>query len=63
MAVFWGAFAALLPLDHLGHYLKWGWLQISVSNLIVIIAMVVVFVAALLLRFPGRRSRRGSGHA
>jgi hypothetical protein len=49
--------AALLPLDHLGHYLHWHWLLISVANLTVIVLMVVTFVAALLLPFPGRRRR------
>ncbi len=59
MALFWGTFAALFPLDHPGHYISWGWFQISVANLTVIVLMVVVFIAALLLPFPGRRRRRG----
>jgi hypothetical protein len=43
-------------LNHPGHYLQWGVIQISVANLVVVVAMVVVFVAALLLPFPkGRR--------
>jgi hypothetical protein len=44
-------------LNHPGHYLHWGVIQISLANLLVIIAMIVVFVAALLLPFPkgGRR--------
>ncbi len=50
--------AALLPLNTLGHYLHWGWIQISVANFIVIVLMVVTFVAALLVRFPGRRRRQ-----
>ena len=36
-----------------GHYLHWGVVQISLTNLIVIIVMVVIFVLALLLPFPG----------
>ncbi len=45
-------------LNHPGHYLHWGVIQVSVANLVVVIAMIVVFVAALLLPFPGgRRSR------
>jgi len=28
---------ALLPLNSLGHYIHWGWIQISVANLVVII--------------------------
>ncbi len=43
-------------LNHPGHYVHWGVIQLSVANLVVIAAMVVVFVAALLLPFPkGRR--------
>ncbi|MFH8387553.1 hypothetical protein ACH4E7_42820 [Kitasatospora sp. NPDC018058] len=43
---------APVDLDHPGHYLHWGVIQISVANLVVIGLMVVVFVAALLLPFP-----------
>jgi hypothetical protein len=35
-----------------GHFVKWGVVQISVANLVVILVMVVLFVAALLLPFP-----------
>ena len=38
------------------HYLEWGVVQISLGNLLVIVAMIVVFVLALLLPFPGRRA-------
>lgn len=38
-----------------GHYVHWGVIQISVANLVVIAVMVAIFVAALLLPFPGRR--------
>ncbi|MDQ2749668.1 MAG: hypothetical protein ABI775_03930 [Pseudonocardiales bacterium] len=34
------------------HYVHWGVIQISLTNLLIIIFMVVVFVAALLLPFP-----------
>jgi hypothetical protein len=33
-------------------YLHWGFIVISVPNLILIAGMVVVFVAALVLPFP-----------
>ena len=39
-------------LNHPGHYLHWGVIQVSVANLVVVALMVVVFVAALLLPFP-----------
>lgn len=45
-------------LNHPGHYLHWGVIQISLSNFLVIIAMIVVFVVALLLPFPGGRGTR-----
>jgi hypothetical protein len=47
-----------MNLDHPGHYLHWGVIQISLANLIVILLMAVVFVAALLVPFPGGRRRR-----
>ena len=37
------------------YYIHWGWFQISLANLIVIVAMILVFVLAILLPFPGRR--------
>jgi uncharacterized membrane protein len=53
--------AALLPLNSLGHYIHWHWIDISVANFIVILLMIVTFVAALLAPFPGRRRRKGEG--
>jgi len=38
--------------DGTGRYLSWGPIQISVTNLVIIGAMVVVFVLAILLPFP-----------
>jgi hypothetical protein len=46
---------ALIDLDHTGHYLHWGFIQMSVANLVVIAAMVVVFALALIIPFPLRR--------
>jgi hypothetical protein len=42
-------------LNGTSYYIHWGFFQISLANLIVIILMIVVFVLALLLPFPGRR--------
>jgi hypothetical protein len=52
--------AATSPVDLNGsaHYVHWGWVQISVANLVVILAMIVVFVLAVLLPFPSGRGRR-----
>ena len=36
-----------------GAYVDWGVLHISVTNLLIILAMVLVFVLAILLPFPG----------
>jgi hypothetical protein len=41
-----------------GHYLHWGVIQISVANLVVIAVMIALFVAAILLPFPGTRRRK-----
>jgi len=37
-----------------------SWLQISVSNLIVILIMLALFAAAILLPFPGSHSKSNS---
>jgi hypothetical protein len=52
-----GALGAPIDLNHTGHYVHWGVVQISVANLVVIVLMVVVFAAALLLPFPKGRRR------
>lgn len=51
-------FAAIFPLTTLGHYIHWHFIEISVANLIVIVLMVITFIAALVVPFPGRRRRR-----
>ena len=56
--MFFGFLAALLPLDHPGHFIHWHWILISVANLSVVVLMVMTFVAALLLPFPGRHRRK-----
>lgn len=49
--------SAAVDLNHHGHYLHWGVVQISLANLIVIVAMVIVFVLAILLPFPRGRGQ------
>lgn len=48
------------------HYLHWGWVQISVANLIVIAVMLIVFVCAVAFRMPTHRAgpeeRRDDDH-
>jgi hypothetical protein len=40
------------------HYFQWGFILISVANLIVILLMIAVFALAVLLPFPGGRRQR-----
>jgi hypothetical protein len=47
--------AAIFNLNHHASYVHWHFIQLSVSNLIVIVLMAIVFVAAILLPFPGHR--------
>jgi hypothetical protein len=49
--------AALINLNGSGHYIHWGFIQISVANFVVIILMIAVFVLAILLPFPRRKGR------
>ncbi len=48
---------SLIDLSHPGHYVHWGFIQLSVANMVVIGLMVVVFVAAILIPFR----RHGGG--
>lgn len=48
---------SLVDLNGSGRYVHWGFIQISVANLILIGLMVVVFVAAILIPFR----RHGGG--
>jgi hypothetical protein len=40
------------------HYLHWGVIQISMTNFLVIVAMIVVFVLALIVPFPSGDTKR-----
>ena len=46
-----------LDLNSPGYYIRWGFIQLSLANFIVILLMMVVFVVALLAPFPGGRKR------
>ncbi len=39
-----------------GHYLHWGAISVSTTNLLIVIAMLVLFGLALVLPFPGHRT-------
>ena len=47
--------AAVINLNDRPHYVHSGWFLISVANLAVIIAMIVVFALAIALPFPRGR--------
>jgi hypothetical protein len=52
------AFAAIVNLNGPAHVVHWHFIQLSVSNVIVIGLMLVVFFLAVALPFPGARRRR-----
>ncbi len=47
--------AAIFNLNHPAHTVHWHFIQLSVSNVIVIVLMLVVFAAAIFLPFPRHR--------
>ena len=52
--------AAILNLNHPAHVAHWHFFQMSVANIVVIALMLVVFVLAIALPFPGAARRRRS---
>jgi hypothetical protein len=44
-------------MDQPAPYVHWGFILISLPNLVLIGVMLVLFVAALLLPFPGHSAR------
>ncbi len=55
-----GVVGAVFNLNDPAHVVHWHFIQLSVSNLIVIALMFVVFALAILLPFPGAARRRES---
>ena len=47
--------AAVFDLSGPARYVHWQFFQMSVANVIVILAMIAVFIAAILIPFPKRR--------
>ena len=45
--------AAIFNLNHPAHTVHWHFFTMSVSNLIVILLMLIVFALAVLVPFPG----------
>jgi hypothetical protein len=50
---------AVFDLNNPAHTVDWHFIHLSVANVIVIGLMLVVFVLALLLPFPGASRMRG----
>lgn len=51
--------AAVFNLNGRAAYAHWHFFQMSVPNVIVIVVMLALFVAALLVPFPGSKHRSG----
>ncbi len=49
--------AALINLNGSGHYIHWGFIQMSLANFVVILLMIAVFILAIVLPFPRRKGR------
>jgi hypothetical protein len=41
-----------------GKYIHWGVVSISLTNFLIIVGMIVIFVLALVIPFPGTRDDR-----
>lgn len=54
------AMGVVFNLNNPAHVVHWHFFQMSVSNIVVIVAMLAVFVLALLLPFPGAARRRAA---
>ncbi len=55
--------AAAGLLDHKDYFIHWGVIQISLANFLVIVAMIVLFVLALVLPFPHGRDKTEAGRS
>ncbi len=47
----------MFDLNQPAHYVHWHFFDMSVANLSVIVAMLIVFALAILLPFPGAKRR------
>jgi hypothetical protein len=50
---------AIFNLNHPAHVVHWHFIELSLSNVIVIGLMFLVFALAIALPFPGAARRRG----
>ncbi len=49
---------AIFNLNHPAHVVEWHFIQLSVANIVAIGLMILVFVLAIVLPFPGATRRR-----
>jgi hypothetical protein len=49
---------AIFNLNHPAHVVEWHFIQLSVANIIAIGLMILAFVLAIVLPFPGAARRR-----
>jgi len=52
--------AAIFDLHHHAQTVHWHFLRVPVADLVVAAAMLIVFVLAIVLPFPGARRRSGA---
>ncbi len=52
-----GLLGAVFNLNHPAHTVDWNFIHLSVANVVVIGLMIVFFVLAILLPFPGAADR------
>jgi hypothetical protein len=50
---------AVFNLNHPAHTVDWNFIHLSAANVILIGLMIVVFILALVVPFPGAAKRRG----
>jgi hypothetical protein len=50
--------AAIFNLNHPASTVHWHFFSMSVSNVIVIVVMLIVFAVAILAPFPGRQGAK-----
>ena len=50
----WPLAPAVFNLSGPAHYVNWHFFHMSVANIVVILLMIVVFIAAIALPFPSR---------
>ncbi len=51
---------AVFNLSHPAHTVDWSFVHLSVANVVVIVLMLIVFVLAILLPFPGAAGRQAA---